>query len=70
MMDRFPERYERPRLLSLQEGLRSGWTAACSLGNNAASGGCTVGLGSPMGKFGEDGQGDGFIDPEIIQGSV
>jgi len=66
-MDRFPVRYERPRLLSVDEGLRSGWTAACSLGNSAASGGCTVGLG-PATK--EGGGGDGFIDPEIIQGSV
>ena len=66
MMDRFPAKYDRPKLLSLDEGLRSGWTAACTSGNNATSGGCTVGFGSPIG----DTNSRGFIDPEIIQGSV
>lgn len=68
MMDRFPEKYDKPKLLSLDEGLRNGWTAACTAGNNATSGGCTVGFGAPIGNDG--GRGDGFIDPEILQGSV
>jgi len=64
MMDRFPEKYENPKLLSIDEGLSTGWTAACGPGNGPSSGGCKVGFGPVINP------GDGFIDPEIIQGSV
>jgi hypothetical protein len=65
MMDRFPGKYESPKLLSLDEGLKRGWTAACGPGNGPASGGCKVGFGPVIVEGG-----DGFIDPEVIQGSV
>jgi hypothetical protein len=68
MMDRFPGRYDKPRLLTLDEGLSTGWTATCSIGSSATSGGCSVGFGTPM--AGGNVGGDGFINPEIIQGSV
>ena len=68
-MDRFPESYEKPVLLSLDEGMRTGWTAACSAGNGATSGGCGVGSSGPTIEPGNTGNGRGFIDPEILQGS-
>lgn len=46
-MDRFPEKYEKPELLSINAGLNIGWSAACNPGKNPGTGGarCTVGAG-------------------------
>ena len=60
IMRRFPVKYKKPELISIDEGLNRGWTAACNPGAGAATlAGCS---------FGESpGKSDGFIDPEIFQ---
>ncbi|MCK4505570.1 MAG: hypothetical protein KAW14_08145 [Candidatus Aegiribacteria sp.] len=58
-MNRFPEKYEKPKLVSLDEGLNRGWSAACKPGNSASTV-CDIGTGFSKG-------GDGFIDPEILR---
>ena len=60
ILKRFPEKYKKPNLISLDEGLHSGWTAGCRPGATAATvAGCS--FGETPGKSG------GFIDPEIFQ---
>ncbi len=56
-MNRFPDKYEKPELISLDEGLNKGWSAACptGIGPSTCSHGATIG------------KSDGFIDPEILQ---
>ena len=60
-MNRFPEKYIKPTLILLSEGLNTGWTAACTPGAGAQTGGCAIGDHAATGKN------DGFIDPEILQ---
>ncbi|MCK4671609.1 MAG: hypothetical protein KAT47_03630 [Candidatus Aegiribacteria sp.] len=63
-MNRFPEKYVKPELISLDEGMNRGWSAACEFGDGAATvAGCT--FGHQPGK--SSGNNDGFIDPEILQ---
>ena len=61
-MNRFPEKYDKPKLISLDEGLNTGWSAVCEPGAGASTSDprCEVGHnpGSPTGDF---------IDPEILQ---
>lgn len=64
-MNRFPKTYEKPGLISLDDAVTSGWTAACTPGNGATSGGCGFGN-APSGKGSED----GFIDPEIFNQGI
>ncbi len=58
-MNRFPEKYDKPELISLDEGLNKGWSAACRDGESAGTL-CDTGVGFAKG-------GDGFIDPQILQ---
>lgn len=60
-MNRFPEKYDRPKLILLSEGLNTGWSAVCEPGSGASTSDphCIVGPG-PGAK-------DSFIDPEILQ---
>ena len=58
-MEKFPEHYKKPQLLDVTKAVVTGWTAACSNGDNASTG-CS--LGGHFAKF--DG---GFIPPEVLQ---
>ena len=62
-MNRFPNKYVKPILISLSEGLNTGWSAVCQTGASPSTAtlNCTIG-GNPSHKGG-----DGFIDPEILQ---
>ena len=61
-MNRFPEKYDKPRLILLSEGLNTGWSAVCETGSGPTTDPhhCSQGPGASKG-------GDGFIDPEILQ---
>ena len=64
IMNRFPAKYMKPELISNDEGLNKGWSAVCDGGSSAQTGGCGFGTGAPAHGGGD---GDGFIDPEILQ---
>jgi hypothetical protein len=58
-MNRFPEEYAKPELISLDEGLNKGWTDECPVGIGPTTS-CVHGA-----TFGH--KNDGFIDPEILR---
>ncbi len=65
-MNRFPDTYDKPGLISLNDAATRGWTAACAGGEGATSGGCSPGWAGPV----DSGKGDGFIDPEVFNQGI
>jgi len=57
-MNRFPERYDKPKLLSVVDGINAGWTLPCTTGDTNIES-CSTGINPGT-------SGDGFIDPEVL----
>ena len=63
-MNRFPDNYEKPELILLNNGLNSGWSALCDNGTNASSP-CSTGFGvTPSGD--STSNDNNFINPETL----
>lgn len=58
-MNRFPDKYVKPELILINEGLKLGWSALCTAGTNASTG-CSIGQHAGLTS------GSGLIDPEIL----
>lgn len=58
-MNRFPDEYTKPYIISINDGLSLGWNAGCVGGDNPSTS-CIDGTGVLANP------GDGFIDPEIL----
>lgn len=68
-MNRFPDDYEKPELISINNGLNIGWSAACTTGTGAATTGCGQGHGVPACSSGLTHGGPGpdlFNDPDYL----
>ncbi len=60
-MNRFPEKYEKPKLISLDEGLNTGWSAVCGVGATPSTSDPHCDQGPGASSKG------GFINLEILQ---